>query len=150
MAQYFTKQPHGFPGTDHQRVRPHSYRHDSCWQQYQICICPGSFEMSESDFGSGLVAGFEEMARAANESAIGRRNGGCCVSLQGSERALLAFLLAKLQELDADVYAGHNISGFDLDVLLHRLQHHKVQSQIRRAISPWCMLWQKAWVRTQL
>lgn len=48
------------------------------------------------------------------------------VSTQGSERALLAFLLAKLQELDADVYTGHNISGFDIDVLLHRLQAHKV------------------------
>ena len=48
------------------------------------------------------------------------------VSAQGSERALLAFLLAKLQELDADVYTGHNISGFDIDVLLHRLQAHKV------------------------
>lgn len=48
------------------------------------------------------------------------------ISTQGSERALLAFLLAQLHELDADVYTGHNISGFDIDILLHRLQHHKV------------------------
>ena len=58
---------------------------------------------------------------------MGKRNGGCLLSAQGSERGLLAYLLSKLQELDADVYAGHNISGFDIDVLLHRLQHHKVQ-----------------------
>lgn len=47
------------------------------------------------------------------------------MSLQGSERGLLAFLLAKLHDLDADVFTGHNISGFDMDVLLHRLQHLK-------------------------
>jgi len=72
------------------------------------------------------VAGFEENVKRANESPMGRKNGGCLISAQGSERALLAFLLAKLHEVDADVYAGHNISGFDIDVLLHRLQHHKV------------------------
>ena len=71
-------------------------------------------------------AGFEEQVRRANESAVGKRNKGCVISTQGSERALLAFLLARLHELDADVYTGHNISGFDMDILLHRLQHHKV------------------------
>lgn len=72
------------------------------------------------------MVGFEDHARKMNESAMGKRNGGSMVSAQGSERALLAFLLSKLQELDADVYTGHNISGFDIDVLLHRLQAHKV------------------------
>lgn len=28
----------------------------------------------------------------------------------------------KLHQLDPDILVGHNISGFDLDVLLHRLQ----------------------------
>ena len=42
--------------------------------------------------------------------------------LCGSERALLNHLLNKLHQLDPDVLVGHNISGFDLDVLLHRLQ----------------------------
>eukprot|EP00951_Prasinocladus_malaysianus_P018398 scaffold146937_cov44-Prasinocladus_malaysianus.AAC.1 len=42
------------------------------------------------------------------------------------ERALLTYLLARLRALDADVYVGHNIAGFDVDVLLHRMQHHKV------------------------
>lgn len=72
------------------------------------------------------MLGFEEQVRRANESAAGRRQGGSVISTQGSERALLASLLARLHELDADVYTGHNISGFDMDVLLHRLQHHKV------------------------
>lgn len=75
-----------------------------------------------------LVLGFEDQVRRANESAVGRRQGGCLISTQGSERALLAFLLARLHDLDADVYAGHNISGFDMDILLHRMQHHKVSS----------------------
>lgn len=39
-----------------------------------------------------------------------------------SERALLNLLMVKLHQLDADVLVGHNISGFDLDILLHRLQ----------------------------
>lgn len=30
--------------------------------------------------------------------------------------------MVKLHQLDADVLVGHNISGFDLDILLHRLQ----------------------------
>jgi DNA polymerase alpha subunit A len=34
----------------------------------------------------------------------------------------LNLLMVKLHQLDADVLVGHNISGFDLDILLHRLQ----------------------------
>ena len=70
-------------------------------------------------------AGFEGMVQAANRSDMGRRNGGAMLSAQSTERALLTNLLARLRTLDADVYVGHNISAFDLDVLLHRLQHHK-------------------------
>lgn len=32
-------------------------------------------------------------------------------------------LLAKLQLLDPDMFVGHNFLGFDLDVLLHRMNH---------------------------
>lgn len=39
-----------------------------------------------------------------------------------SERALLSRLMIALHKLDSDVLVGHNISGFDLDVLLHRAQ----------------------------
>ena len=73
-----------------------------------------------------FYAGFEGMVQAANRSEMGRRNGGSMLSVQSTERALLTNLLARLRTLDADVYIGHNISAFDLDVLLHRLQHHKV------------------------
>jgi hypothetical protein len=45
---------------------------------------------------------------------------------QANERALLTFLLARLRAVDVDVFVGHNFAAFDLDVLLHRLQHHKV------------------------
>lgn len=31
-------------------------------------------------------------------------------------------LMTEIQKLDPDVLVGHNISGFDLDVLLHRAQ----------------------------
>ena len=50
------------------------------------------------------------------------------LALQPGERALLAHLLARLQDLDPDVLVGHNIAAFDLDVLLHRLQHHKARA----------------------
>ena len=36
-----------------------------------------------------------------------------------SERAMLGFLLAKLQQIDADIYLGHDLN-FDL-LLLHLL-----------------------------
>lgn len=39
-----------------------------------------------------------------------------------SERALLNRLMTELHKFDSDVLVGHNISGFDLDVLLHRAQ----------------------------
>jgi DNA polymerase alpha subunit A len=35
-------------------------------------------------------------------------------------------LVARLRAVDADVFVGHNFAAFDLDVLLHRMQHHKV------------------------
>lgn len=46
--------------------------------------------------------------------------------LQANERSLLTFLLARLRSIDVDVFVGHNFAAFDLDVLLHRLQHLKV------------------------
>ena len=64
----------------------------------------------------------------SNKSVLGLRNGGAMVSAQASERALLSNLLARLRTLDADVYVGHNVSAFDLDVLLHRLQFHKARA----------------------
>lgn len=46
---------------------------------------------------------------------------------QPSERSLLTMLVARLRAVDADVFVGHNFAAFDLDVLLHRMQHHKVR-----------------------
>ena len=37
------------------------------------------------------------------------------------ERALLAWLLALLHRLDADLVVGQDIAAFDLGVLLHRI-----------------------------
>ena len=62
----------------------------------------------------------------SNQSELGRRNGSSMLSVQASERALLCFLMDRINTLDPDVLVGHNVSAFDLDILLHRLQHHKV------------------------
>ena len=64
--------------------------------------------------------------RDTNQSEVGRRNGGTMLSQQGSERALLCFFMERLHALDVDALVGHNVAAFDLDVLLHRMQHHKV------------------------
>ncbi|KAL9241573.1 hypothetical protein vseg_015671 [Gypsophila vaccaria] len=62
---------------------------------------------------------------------------------EGSERALLQCLMLEMYKLDTDILVGHNISGFDLDVLLHRAQACRVPSstwskigRLKRSIMP--------------
>ncbi|CBI21412.3 unnamed protein product, partial [Vitis vinifera] len=57
------------------------------------------------------------------------------------ERALLNRLMIELYKLDSDVLVGHNISGFDLDVLLHRAEACKVPmwskiGRLKRRVMP--------------
>ena len=68
-------------------------------------------------------------AAVENENAkhpVAKRTAAPVLHSAASERALLGLLLARLQTVDPDVLVGHNIAGFDLDVLLHRLQAQKV------------------------
>ncbi|CAN0864074.1 DNA polymerase alpha catalytic subunit [Linum grandiflorum] len=65
------------------------------------------------------------------------------LSMEPSERALLNRLMTELHKLDSDVLVGHNISGFDLDVLLHRAQACRVSSsmwskigRLKRSVMP--------------
>jgi len=44
-----------------------------------------------------------------------------------NERALLNVLTAKLHLADPDVIVGHNIRGFDMDVLTHRMEQTKTK-----------------------
>ncbi|RNA18984.1 DNA polymerase alpha catalytic subunit [Brachionus plicatilis] len=44
----------------------------------------------------------------------------------GSERALLAFLLCKMQALDVDIIVGHDLFGTNLDIILNRCMVNKV------------------------
>ena len=48
------------------------------------------------------------------------------VTVAPNERALISRLLARLQRDDPDVLCGHNILGFELDVLLARALALKV------------------------
>lgn len=50
------------------------------------------------------------------------------IAMETSEKALLNRFMAKLGEFDPDVIAGHAITSFDLDVLLHRLHHFKINT----------------------
>ena len=48
------------------------------------------------------------------------------IEVCGSERALLAFMLCKMQAIDADIIIGHDLFGFNLDILLNRCVSKKV------------------------
>ena len=45
--------------------------------------------------------------------------------MENSEKALLNHLMAQIGEYDPDVLVSHSLTSFDMDLLLHRLQHHK-------------------------
>ncbi|PON43001.1 DNA polymerase alpha catalytic subunit [Parasponia andersonii] len=72
--------------------------------------------------------GFSKEAAERNSKA-----GSNVLCSESSERALLNRLMIELHKLDSDVLVGHNISGFDLDVLLHRAQVCRVP----------CSMWSK-------
>jgi DNA polymerase alpha subunit A len=50
------------------------------------------------------------------------------LSVHSNERALLNYILAKLHQEDPDVILGHNIAGFDLDLLLTRMTAQKTEA----------------------
>ncbi|XP_074303278.1 DNA polymerase alpha catalytic subunit-like isoform X1 [Silene latifolia] len=59
------------------------------------------------------------------------------------ESELLQRLMLEMSKLDSDILVGHNISGFDLDVLLHRAQACRVPSgmwskigRLKRSVMP--------------
>ncbi|XP_049382025.1 DNA polymerase alpha catalytic subunit [Solanum stenotomum] len=88
--------------------------------------------------GGIFPMGFTKEAAERNTKA-----GSNVISSESSERALLNRLMIELHKLDSDVLIGHNISGFDLDVLLHRVQACKVPSsmwskigRLKRSVMP--------------
>ncbi|XP_027078338.2 DNA polymerase alpha catalytic subunit [Coffea arabica] len=88
--------------------------------------------------GAIFPMGFTKEAAERNIKA-----GFNVISCESSERALLNRLMIELHKLDSDVLVGHNISGFDLDVLLHRFQACKVPSsmwskvgRLKRSVMP--------------
>uniref|UniRef100_A0A0B7B4I6 DNA polymerase n=1 Tax=Arion vulgaris TaxID=1028688 RepID=A0A0B7B4I6_9EUPU len=63
------------------------------------------------------------------------------IEITPGERGLLGFLLAKIHKLDPDLIVGHDIYGFDLDLLLHRISANKVPhwskiSRLKRTFMP--------------
>ncbi|KAL5754943.1 hypothetical protein ACOSP7_023163 [Xanthoceras sorbifolium] len=75
--------------------------------------------------GGIFPMGFNKEATDRNSKA-----GSNVLCSESSERALLNRLMIELYKLDSDVLVGHNISGFDLDVLLHRAQVCRVPSSM--------------------
>ncbi|KAI3521012.1 hypothetical protein L1887_10469 [Cichorium endivia] len=69
--------------------------------------------------------GFNKEAADKNSKA-----GSNIISMESSERALLNRLMIELHKLDSDILVGHNISGFDLDVLLNRVKACKVPNSM--------------------
>ncbi|CAI9736724.1 DNA polymerase alpha catalytic subunit-like [Octopus vulgaris] len=63
------------------------------------------------------------------------------VEVVPTERALLGFLLARIHKVDPDVIVGHDIVGFDMDILLHRISVNKIPhwskiGRLKRSIMP--------------
>lgn len=52
---------------------------------------------------------------------------GAKVEISASERSLLSYILAVIQRMDPDVIVGHNITGFDLPLLVSRLKALKIE-----------------------
>ncbi|RHY36990.1 hypothetical protein DYB38_005261 [Aphanomyces astaci] len=48
------------------------------------------------------------------------------LSIEMNEKALLNFLLARVQREDPDVIVGHNLQGYTLDVLMSRMDNFKM------------------------
>lgn len=57
---------------------------------------------------------------------VSNRNANTTVEKMNSERALLNFFLTKLSNIDPDLIVGHDILNFDIEVLLSRINVHKV------------------------
>uniref|UniRef100_A0A667XMC0 DNA polymerase n=1 Tax=Myripristis murdjan TaxID=586833 RepID=A0A667XMC0_9TELE len=73
------------------------------------------------------------------KEAVRKKNGK--VEIASTERTLLGFFLAKMHKIDPDVLVGHDIFGFDLEVLLQRINFCKVPhwskiGRLRRANMP--------------
>ncbi|XP_068200124.1 DNA polymerase alpha catalytic subunit [Antennarius striatus] len=73
------------------------------------------------------------------KEVVKKKNGK--VEIAASERTLLGFFLAKMHKIDPDVLVGHDIFGFDLDVILQRINVCKVPhwskiGRLRRANMP--------------
>jgi DNA polymerase alpha subunit A len=51
-----------------------------------------------------------------------RKLNNATIQVERTESSLLNYLIARIHTCDPDVIVGHNFSGFDLDVLLHRMK----------------------------
>ena len=77
--------------------------------------------------GGNWPSGWEQHVANENKTnPIAKRTKSIVLSAQADERGLLSILLARLSQIDADVICGHNVAGFDVDVLLNRLRENKV------------------------
>ncbi|XP_031752563.1 DNA polymerase alpha catalytic subunit isoform X3 [Xenopus tropicalis] len=73
------------------------------------------------------------------KEAVKRKNANIEIAL--TERTLLGFFLAKIHKIDPDIIVGHDIYGFDLEVLLQRISSCKVPfwskiGRLRRSVMP--------------
>ncbi|KAI7832947.1 hypothetical protein BX661DRAFT_203935 [Kickxella alabastrina] len=81
-----------------------------------------------------LPADFERMRLAQAKK-------GLTIEVVRTEGALLNLFTALLRRVDPDILAAHNFYGFDLDVLLHRMQSQRTEGwsklgRLRRRVMP--------------
>ena len=64
------------------------------------------------------------------------------IDKQDTERSLLGFLYAKIGKFDPDIIIGHDVSSFDIEILLHRAVANKIPQwsrfgRLKRSTPPW-------------
>jgi DNA polymerase alpha subunit A len=105
---------------------------DPASHQHEICVATGVLAEQVSLTNLGAVA--ERKLKTAfclvRAPPGGQIPAGLVpadhITAQASEGALLNCLVALLHTLDPDVLLGHNIEGFELDLLLARMKHLRV------------------------
>ena len=91
------------------------------------CTGPSTSTTPDSCFSLVCCAGSKEIPQDFRQQLSSRSCSDSKIETAVNERALLNLLMSRLHRLDPDVILGHNIRGFDLDVLMRRMEHNKVE-----------------------
>nr|VZI15130.1 unnamed protein product [Spirometra erinaceieuropaei] len=121
------------------------------FQSHYLVLSPPKGSVLPYDLSKKLPTWGAQYQPPKSVAATGDTNsafsGG--VDIEPNERALLGRLLTRIHRLDPDLIVGHDLWGYQLDLLLHRLNAHKVPhwhriSRLRRSAG-YSMIFSRGW-----